>query len=485
MFEFTGRLKTLSIALMIIGAIAIVASFFTEVEHHEEGIPHGDHPGVMEETQAQTQGEAFDGLYGDTAEEHFSDIGAYEIDEDPNDKYHKTAARAIPENNHYYKTQNIDHEHPEEMHHKQQNMPWANLLVNNFFFLAISLGALFFMAVQYAAQVGWTAVLLRIMEAMTSFLWIPMLIMFILMFAGIFHFGGNHIWHWMDASLYIEGSETYDEIIAGKRAYLNPTFFIIRSVVYALGWIGAAILLRKLSMKFSDSSVDIRKNWIKMRNWSAGFLVFFAITSSTSAWDWFMSIDTHWFSTLYGWYTFATMFVSALTAMTLITIYLKNKGYLPEVNDSHIHDLGKFMFAFSVFWTYLWFSQFMLIWYGNIPEEVTYYMIRFGEYKWLFLTMVGLNFIFPVLVLMSRDSKRNFGFLLVAGLVIIFGHWLDIFIMVMPGAVGSLWEIGLVQIGTLLGYAGLFIFVVFRSLAKRPLMIKDHPMYIESKHFHI
>lgn len=485
MFEFTGRLKVVSIVLMIIGAISIGASFFTGGEHHEEDLPHSDHTGVMPTEEGHTQGEAFDGDYVDSAEENYANIGVREIPEDPNDKYHKSAPRAIPENNHYHQTANVDYRDPEQIHHQEQNLPWANLMVNNFFFLAIALGALFFMAVQYAAQVGWSVVLLRIMEAMTGFLWIPIVIMFILIFTGIFHIGGNHLWHWMAEGIMDPQSDNYDKLIAGKEAYLNDTFFVIRSLIYAIGWVGAAVLLRRMSARMNEGSADVGRQWVKMRNLSAGFLVFFAITSSTSAWDWIMSIDTHWFSTLFGWYTFATMFVSALTALTLITIYLKNKGFLPEVNDSHIHDLAKFMFAFSIFWTYLWFSQFMLIWYANIPEEVTYYMIRFDEYKGLFFTMVALNFIFPVLVLMSRGSKRRYGIIVFTGLVVLFGHWLDIFIMIMPGTVGSLWQVGLVQIGTLLGFAGLFIFVVFSSLAKRPLMMKKHPMFVESKHFHI
>jgi hypothetical protein len=198
-----------------------------------------------------------------------------------------------------------------------------------------------------------------------------------------------------------------------------------------------------------------------------------------------MSIDTHWFSTLFGWYIFAGMFVSALTVMTLITIYLKNKGYMPEVNHSHIQDLGKFMFAFSIFWTYLWFSQFMLIWYSNIPEEVTYYMARWGEYKGLFFTMVIMNFVFPILILMSRDSKRNYGFLITAGIIMIIGHWLDVFILITPGTVGGEWSLGWTHIGTFLGFAGLFIFVVFNALSKRALMSVNHPMFVESKHHHI
>ncbi len=487
MFEFTGRLKTWAIILMVIGAISIGASFFMGGgEHHHNGhageeghdVEHID-GNELEEGQAEAP-------MGDHGTEEVTipgtDISVYDTDD--RQDYHRSAPRAMPENNSYYKSLD-DHNDPEKLHHQAQNLPWANLLVSNFFFLAIALGALFFLAVQYAAQVGWSAVLLRIMEAMSSFLWIPLVIMFVLIFTGIFHVGGNHIWHWMAEGIMDPASDHYDSIIAGKEGYLNPTFFTIRSVIYAIGWVGAAYLLMKMSARMESGNVDVRHQWLKMRNLSAGFLVFFAVTSSTAAWDWIMSIDTHWFSTLFGWYLFATMFVSALTVLTLITVYLKKQGYLPEVNRSHIQDLGKFIFAFSIFWTYLWFSQFMLIWYANIPEEVTYYIARFGEYKVLFVTMVAVNFLFPVLLLMSRDSKRNFGFLIFTGLVVVFGHWLDVFIMIMPGTVGSFWQLGLVQFGTLLGFAGLFIFVVFTSLAKRPLMIKNHPMFIESKHHHI
>ncbi len=493
MFEFTGRLKTFSIILMVIGLISIGASFLLGGgEHHDdahhEADSHAEHhvpaAGDHGDDQLKEEPDAFKGSHGEHSGD-YSDVGIHHAKPGEGASYHKTASRAVPEHNHFYQTANVNKLSAADIHHQQENLPWANLMVNNFFFLAIALGALFFMAVQYAAQVGWSAVLLRIMEGVASFIWIPLLVMFILILTGVFHLGGNHIWHWMAEGIMTKGSDNYDAIIAGKEGYLNGPFFILRAVIYAIGWAGALWLLRKMSLKMSEGQVNPNAQWKKMRNLSAGFLVFFAVTSSTSAWDWIMSIDTHWFSTLFGWYTFATMFVSALTAITLITVYLKRHGYLPEVNQSHIHDMGKFMFAFSIFWTYLWFSQFMLIWYSDIPEEVTYYMARFGEYKGIFFTMVALNFIFPVLVLMSRDSKRNYGFLMVTGIVILFGHWLDIFIMVMPGSVGAQWELGLVQIGTLLGYTGLFIFMVFTALAKRSLMLHNHPMLVESKHFHI
>lgn len=512
MFEFTGRLKTISFVLMAIGLISIVVSFGTssdhddhhghqDMEHHDAAEHHGDghHEGGEHHEEADghhgEEHHAADHHDGHGEEHHegehhasgHDDHGHANIDPshlaepEPYYGYHKTASKATPEHNHYENSPT--HHDPEHIHHQLVNKPWANLLVNNFFFLAIALGALFFLAIQYAAQAGWATVLLRIMEAMSQFLVIPVLIMVVLIIFGLNH--THHLWHWMAEGIMDPNSPNYDEIIAGKEGYLNGGFFTARTIIYLIGWVGAAMLIRRMSKKMEgDGVAEAGARWKKMRNLSAGFLVFFAVTSSTSAWDWIMSIDTHWFSTLFGWYVFAGIFVSALTTMMLIILYLKNKGYLQEVNNSHIHDVAKFMFAFSIFWTYLWFSQFMLIWYANIPEEVTYYMARFGEYKGLFFTMLALNFLFPVLVLMSRDTKRNRGFIIVAAFIMIIGHWLDVYIMVTPGSVGGQWSIDWTHIGTFLGFAGLFIFVVFRSLAKLPLMPTKHPMYVESKHFH-
>jgi hypothetical protein len=463
MFEFTGKLKMFSLVLIAIGALSVGLSFFGGSGNHA-----GDHQNHAAAEHSTNHADAH-------VENQVPAAGDFD--------YHKTASRATPENNHKY--QNEEHHDEEHLHHQMENKPWANLLVNNFFFLAVSLGALFFLAVQYAAQAGWTVVVLRVLEAMSQFIWIPMVVVLIIAATGLAHVGGNHIWHWMAEGIMDPNSANYDKLIAGKEAYLNGPFFIIRLLIYFVGWAGVAILLRKLSLKSDNGSIDHGRNWVKMRNISAGFLVFFAVTSSTSAWDIIMSIDTHWFSTLFGWYVFAGMFVSALTVLMLIVLYLKTKGYLEQVNRSHIQDMAKFMFAFSIFWTYLWFSQYMLIWYSNIPEEVTYYMIRFREYKVIFMTMLAMNFLFPVLVLMSRDSKRNFGFILAAGLIMIFGHWLDVYIMIYPGSVGINWSIGLINMGTFLGFAGLFIFVVFRAISKAPLMPENHPMYIESKYHHI
>jgi hypothetical protein len=164
---------------------------------------------------------------------------------------------------------------------------------------------------------------------------------------------------------------------------------------------------------------------------------------------------------------------------------LKSLGYLPKVNDSHIHDLGKWTFATSFLWSYLWFSQFMLIWYANIGEEVTYYMMRIENFKILYFSMFFINFAFPMLILMSRDAKRNVRILTFVGLIILVGHWLDVYIMVSAGSLGANAKIGFLEIGMALLIAGLFIRIILNNLTKAPLTPVNHPFLDESIHHEI
>jgi hypothetical protein len=202
------------------------------------------------------------------------------------------------------------------------------------------------------------------------------------------------------------------------------------------------------------------------------------------SWDWIMSVDPHWFSTLFGWYVFAGMAVSGITVIAFISLYLKSRGHLEIVNDSHIHDLAKFMFGFSIFWAYLWFSQFMLIWYANIPEEVTYFITRIEDYNGLFFGMLVLNFVFPFLVLMNSDYKRIPWFVVMAGLIILVGHYIDVYVMIMPATVGDRWTFGIPELSSIMLFAGLFLFIVFTALSKAPLVVKRNPFLKESEHFH-
>lgn len=275
----------------------------------------------------------------------------------------------------------------------------------------------------------------------------------------------------------------YDHILDGKKGFLNVPFFIGAALIYLLGWWFFTWKFRKLSLE--DNVGDQKKWFIKMRNLGAWFLVFFAVTSSTSAWHWVMSIDPHWFSTLFGWYVFAGLFVSGLSAIMVFLTILKFQGLMGHVNENHLHDLGKFMFAFSIFWTYLWFSQYMLIWYANIPEEVTYYQDRWENYHILWIFNLVINFLFPLLVLMTRDAKRSKGTLLFVGCILIVGHWIDMFLMVMPGTVKGDWGIGPLEIGLFLGFIGLFGFITLRAISQAPLLANTHPFLDEAEHHHV
>jgi hypothetical protein len=358
----------------------------------------------------------------------------------------------------------------------------ANGLVNSFFFFALGLGALFFLALQYATETGWYASVKRIIEAVAGFLPYGMGLLALTLLIITLN-DGAHIYGWMDPESVNPKSHHYDEIIAGKSAYLNKGFFWIRTLVYMGTYY---IFLRGFRMR-SLAEDKIGGTEIHFKNYrkAAVFLVFFAVFSSTSSWDWLMSIDVHWFSTLYGWYTFAGMWCSAMVVLVLLTLYLKKLGYLPNVNDSHIHDLGKWTFATSFLWSYLWFSQFMLIWYANIGEEVTYYMMRIENFKALYFGMFLINFAFPMLILMSRDAKRHAGILTFVGLIILTGHWLDVYILISAGSLGATAKIGFLEIGMALLVAGFFIRIILHNLTKAPLTPVNHPFLDESIHHEI
>jgi hypothetical protein len=377
--------------------------------------------------------------------------------------------------------QNVENSHgSEEEHlthtlHQLQNKPWAALYIACFFFFMIALGVLAFYAVNYSAQAGWSPVLFRVMEAITAYLVPGGILMFVLLALSGFHI--NHLFVWADPEVV-----AHDKLLQGKAGWLNSYWLCIRAAIFMGGW----ILYRTYAVKFSRASENVADNryFKKTFRISAGFLVFFLYTESMMSWDWLMSFDPHWFSTLYGWYVLAGMMVCGITTIALITIFLKSQGYLEFVNDSHIHDLAKFMFGFSIFWTYLWFSQFMLIWYANIPEEVTYYITRIEDFKVPFFGMLLMNFLFPVLLLMNSDYKRVNWFVVLTGIVILLGHYVDLFVLVMPGTVGTSWFIGLPEISSMFFFFGLFVFIVFTALTKAPLLMKNNPFLKESKNFH-
>jgi len=457
MYTFPNKLRNLAIAFMVIGFLGLAYGFITAPSTIEEA------KAMVASSHGDGHGESHDAAPADSHGEETS----HAISES-----HETSSEEHGTTSH---EEGHDTSHDEHLFHQLSNKPWAALYVAAFFFFMISLGVLAFYGIQRAAQAGWSPVLYRVMEGITGYLLPGGIIVIVILALSGMHF--NHLFIWMDPEVV-----AHDKLIAGKTGFLNLPFFLSRAVFFLTGW----SLYRYFSRKFSlaqDEANDI-SNHKKNFRISAAFLVFYIVTESIMSWDWIMSIDPHWFSTLFGWYVFASMFVSGITAIALVSIYLKSKGYLEFVNDSHIHDLGKFMFGISVFWTYLWFSQFMLIWYSNIPEEVTYFMTRIEDYNLPFFGMVVMNFIFPLLILMNSDYKRINYFIVMAGIVIILGHYMDVFNMIMPSAVGDQWFIGAAEIGGFLFFLGLFIFVVFKELTKAPLLAKGDPYMGESERFH-
>jgi hypothetical protein len=353
---------------------------------------------------------------------------------------------------------------------------WAVLLQNSTYFLLVVNASMFFLCATTLAWAGWTQSFRRVVEAISAIVPIFGVLAFIVLMGLVFGHQ-HHIYHWLTP----EG----DKILEAKKGFLNPTFFTVWTVITIGGWSLLGRNMRKISREADENPMGLEesKKWIFKNTVHAAFyIILFALTVASSIpWLWLMSIDAHWYSTMYSWYTFASTFVAGMALIALFIIYLKNQGHLPFTTVEHLHDVAKFMFAFSVFWTYLWFSQFMLIWYANIPEETTYFRPRMlGEYRGLFWLNLILNFVTPFLVLMKAGAKRNYTIVTFMAVVIIFGHWLDFYLMVMPGPLGEHAKLSWFELGIPVGYAGLIIWLVGRQLEKAPMVPMHHPFLKES-----
>jgi hypothetical protein len=359
---------------------------------------------------------------------------------------------------------------------------FANLLLMAYYFTCVCAAGTFFIALQFVSQSGWSAGLLRIPQAFAKVLPIASIILIIVCAAGLQSHNLYH--HWNEEGLSDPNSPNYDALIAGKSAFLNVPFFLTRLVVFLGVYSIFAMVLTKLSNR-EDLEGGL-KNYRKSITYSAIFLVIFGFTTPIWAFDTIMSLEAHWFSTMFGWYNFAAMWVSGMAAVTLTVILLKRNGYISWINESHLHDLGKFMFAFSIFWTYVWFSQFLLIYYANIPEETVYFYKRWEpEYMpWFWLNIV-INFLSPLLILMSRGAKRKENTLIFVAILLLCGHWLDYYMMIMPGTVAEHRGFGVIEVGTAVCFVGLFSFLMLTMLSKKPLAPANHPFLEESVNHHI
>ncbi|MBX2938529.1 MAG: quinol:cytochrome C oxidoreductase [Ferruginibacter sp.] len=372
--------------------------------------------------------------------------------------------------------------------HKDSTRFWAVLLQNSVYFLLVVNAAMFFLCVTTMAMGGWQIAFRRVTEAISSAVPIMGLVTLVILMTIVWG-GRSDIYHWLDKE-----HVAHDHILKGKAGFLNPVFYSVFSVVTVVLWWLLGKKMRSMSLEHDEGETNHEKNKKFIWNntvWASLFTVVFALSvASTLPWLWLMSIDAHWYSTMYSWYTFASTFVAGIALMALYVIYLKNKGQLEFVTEEHLHDLGKFMFAFSVFWTYLWFSQYMLIWYSNQPEETKYFVERIGTaekagpYKGIFFFNLIVNFLAPLLILMRRGSKRNWTLITFMAVLIIFGHWIDFYQMVMPGTLKDKAQLMPFEFGVPCLFIGLIMWATGGYLSKHPLTPRNNPFLKESMIHH-
>jgi hypothetical protein len=354
------------------------------------------------------------------------------------------------------------------------------------FFLTIALGGLFFTLIHFASKAGWSVTVRRIPEAAMSAL--PMLAVLFLPTLALLD---QLFFHWA-------GSHGPDELVAKKEPYLNVGFFVVRAVLYLTVWSLLAWYFYKRSLK-QDVDGD-KKTTLTLQNASYPALIAFALTVTYASFDWLMSLEPHWFSTIFGVYFFAgsTVAIFAFTSVSMIALH--KMGLLKGViTEEHYHDVGKLLFAFVVFWAYIGFSQYMLIWYANVPEETTWFLQRSVEgWQTVSIVIAVGHFAVPFFFLMSRHIKRNAKTLLAGAIWMLVLHLVDLFWIAMPtlqvhqmehgGAhANNIYEghfgVHLLDLTTLLGVGGLFLAVVIFRLCSNALVPRRDPRLPESLAF--
>ncbi len=351
---------------------------------------------------------------------------------------------------------------------------WYAYLVAYFYFVTLSLGGLFFVSVLHAANAGWSANIRRFFEALTSFL--PWAV------GGgvIFLVGAPHIYEWLDKAVVAK-----DMGLQHKAGYLNMPFFVIRIILFTGLWVFFARKLVGLSLEQDKAGTEALTR--KSVPYAISFLLIFALSYSLFSVDLLMSLQPHWFSTIFGVYAFAGMFQSSLAAGILLVIYCMKKGLLKGlVDENHLHDLGKFLFAFTVFWAYIAYSQYMLIWYANLPEETQFFIPRSqGSWAWVSVSLIFLRFIIPFLYMLPRWVKRNPDYLKVAAVLILIMEYVDLYWLAYPNLNKEHVVFGLPEIGLWIGFAGAFMYVLTNFLSKNSIVPLKDPRQHESLHHHV
>ena len=352
--------------------------------------------------------------------------------------------------------------------HKER--AWHAFLVSSLFVLFLSLGGVFFTAVQHASKAGWSVNIRRLMEGFGAYLPLAFLLSLALLFSG------DSLYPWFNKELVAS-----DHLLRHKSAYLNWPFFLIRLIVFFGLWIFFAKKLGFLSLKQDKTGEESVTN--RSLSYSVAFLLLFTLSFSFFSFDVLMSMEPHWFSTIFGVYAFAGLFQSFIAALILLAIYFRKTGVLDKkiVNENHLHDLGKFLLGLTIFWAYIAFSQYMLVWYANLPEEAVYYLRRSGgDWKWLSIALIFFKFIIPFLFLLPRWVKRDEGSLIIISLLILIAQYADIYWMIYPQFDHQHIHFGLMEAGIFLGFIGLFLFSLLRFFSRHPLVPVQDPRQKES-----
>ncbi len=345
---------------------------------------------------------------------------------------------------------------------------WPNFLIAEFYLISLGLGGAFFIAVLYVSNAGWGTAFRRIPEAVMSTLPAAAIGGIILIF------GVHTLYEWSHHSVVVS-----DDILSGKAGWLNKNFFIGRLVFYFFIWIFFTKIIEKNS-RLQDQNNDVLYTGRNVRN-SAIFIILGAYTFALASIDLLMSLQPHWYSTVFGFLSISGMFLSGLAIITVIMVIMRNLGYKHIYTTDHLHDMGRLLMSFSVFWVYMWVSQHMLIWYSNIPEETSYYIFRhFGGWGSLSFLNVILNWLIPFVVLLPRSTKRNDKIMLYMAVVILIGHWLDLYIMVMPTVFGAEPALGIWEIGPMIAVLCVFFWIVLKQLSKGNLIPVNDPYLVES-----
>jgi hypothetical protein len=340
---------------------------------------------------------------------------------------------------------------------------WPNLLVDSFYLLSLAVAAIFFIASQRLCGARWSASLRRIPEAFMALMPVAAVLMLMVFL------GRQWIYPWSRAGAFAGVPD-----MAGKVIYLQTPAVIERAVAILASWIVFAWLFRKVSLQ-QDRDPDLIYHQ-RLNRYSAIFVVVLAVSLTLGSFDWLISLEPDWFSTVYAIYVFSGCFVQGLSGVTLAAVLLKERGFMRErVTREQLHNLGRLLFAFSTFWAYIWTVQYLLIWYVNLPDEVTYYVKRVNG-PWLFLFVLNpvANWVVPFILLLSADAKRNPRVLKFVCVLLLWGHWLDLYLLIMPSLSGTP-RIGLLEPLIAVGYAGLFGLVFLRSLTKASLVPRNDP----------